>query len=606
MNFPRCSTSIPDALEARLRNYRALLAKRRLSALWQAERSGCGLRTASGGEVECLALLAEVCERLGLPCAGEDVAVDDLDDLSLALVCDCFGADDFGAAPSPRLASFRYMRDFLFGRRVNAPPSGGGFAHAPVALPGARRKVLGGDDAPSFGIGRELMGEEFTGRELAFLLQRGSTGILSDLLEDGTLFEPAYARFIADAWWSDFLSPHSFDMVDFVEREVAAGRGEAWRRALLAGFRENGARPANPVAWRWDALGFCPRDGYACRFDLPNADTAAKLARIGFDEASVDDEGIGRASCVAAHAAFRDICLRCLGLPDPSAPWALSSFSSPYLVIDLSSGKNAESYPVSGLGAEPAGGWTEEYKTSKLVLRRMEPGTFTMGSPSDEPGRLGDEALRRVTISRPFYIGVFEVTQGQWERVMGMNPSVRAGATHPVEGVSYAAARGADRGAHWPASDAVDAESFVGRLRERTGLDALDLPTEAEWEYAARAGSEGPTTDGALVSLEARLVALGRYDGNRGGETHADVGSYRPNARGLYDVQGNVFEWCLDRYDGAKKGDATDPVGPAKGYLRVLRGGAWLFAAESCRLASRIGKHVGYSDGTTGLRLACR
>ena len=143
-----------------------------------------------------------------------------------------------------------------------------------------------------------------------------------------------------------------------------------------------------------------------------------------------------------------------------------------YMVVDLSAGSNATSYPVSYLAEPPKEGFnTDEYKTAKLVLRRIKSGSFKMG----EDG--GD-----VTLTNPFYCGIFQVTQKQYMLVMGTNPSKYTGDKRPVECVSYDMIRGKSNGALWPLCSAVDV-SFMGKLRARTGLD-FDLPTEAQWEFA--------------------------------------------------------------------------------------------------------------------------
>ena len=598
-------------LNEQLAAYRGLLALRRMSSLWRAEQGGAGLKFADGGEGRCLAALEAACGRLGLPCEGEEVNVDGLADLELALVCDCFGDGAFGAEPTPRLASFRYMRRFLFGRLRNHPPAKSGFSDYGFVLGGERRQTMESDDVASFCMGRELMGEEFKESELNYLLKNGKTEILKALCEDGTLEDPRFARSVADSYWLDFDSPRGFDLAAFIEGECAAGAADSWRRALLAGFAANGATPLNPVAWGWDAAGFNCRDGWRCTGLDGAGDSKAleRLGRIGIDDAFVDADGISKAECVRAYHAYREICLQCLGAVSPDAPGPASPFASRYLVVDLSSGPSSKRYPVSGLDDEPEGGWTEEYKTTKLVLRRIGPGSFQMGSPSNEVGRLGDEVRREITLTKPYFFGVFEVTQRQWELVMGRQPSRRAGAAHPVESVSYDDIRGRDCGARWPEADSADPGSFIGRLRARTGVDAFDLPTEAEWEFAARAGSEASLTTGGDITstrTDPALDEVGRYMGNKGSETHAEVGSYKPNAWGVYDVQGNVFEWCLDRHGGVRGEAATDPVGAEKGDLRVLRSGAWLFMASSCRLANRVGKGSGKADATIGLRLACR
>ena len=273
----------------------------------------------------------------------------------------------------------------------------------------------------------------------------------------------------------------------------------------------------------------------------------------------------------------------------------VSYVSSSFLCIDLSDGPNAVTYPTFYLPKVPSEGesWTDEYKTTKLVLRRIEPGSFIMGSDQTTESR-------RVTLTKPFYMGVFEVTQKQWELVMGSWPgsspssSYGRGDAYPAYCVSYNDIRGSSTGAQWPASTAVDASSFLGKLRAKTGLD-FDLPTEAQWEYACRAGTAttyywGDSMDGAYAW----------YSGNSGSKTHP-VGTRLPNAWGLYDMSGNVWEWCRDWYGTLAYG--TDPVGSASGSYRVLRGGSWNFCSDSC--ASSI-RDVGYPSGryvNNGFRL---
>ncbi len=289
------------------------------------------------------------------------------------------------------------------------------------------------------------------------------------------------------------------------------------------------------------------------------------------------------------------------------------SADSTYLVIDLSGGTNTVFYPVSYLSAIPSGGWTDAYKTTKLVLRRVPAGTFTMGSPVDELGCRSGETQHEVTIAKPFYIGVFEVTQLQWELVTGTRPSYFSNsscyATRPVERVSYDDIRGSSAGAGWPSSSAVDATSFLGRLRAKTGLDGFDLPTEAQWEYVCRAGTTTALNSGknlADTDSDANMDAVGRYRYNGGsGSGTAAVGSYTPNAWGLYDMHGNVLEWCLDWYGSLSSTVAVAPVGSASGSCRVRRGGGWNGYACICRSAYRgyDSPSGGSSDG--GFRLCC-
>ena len=266
-----------------------------------------------------------------------------------------------------------------------------------------------------------------------------------------------------------------------------------------------------------------------------------------------------------------------------------------YMVIDLSGGPSAESYPISYLDEVPEGGWTEEYKTTKMVLSKIEAGKLTMGSPKDELGRYGDEVQHEVTLTKPFFAGVFEVTQKQYELIMGNNPAYYQGDACPVEYVSYDMIRGSEKGSGWPANSDVDENSFLGVLRAKTN-QAFDLPTEAQWEFACRAGTTTALNSGKNLSGEEKcdeMAEVGRYYGNmndkKGGyDEHTTVGSYPPNAWGLYDMHGNVWEWCLDWYQSDLGSDpATDPKGNTEGRYRLHRGGGWNFCASDCRSADR-------------------
>ena len=243
----------------------------------------------------------------------------------------------------------------------------------------------------------------------------------------------------------------------------------------------------------------------------------------------------------------------------------------------------------------PEGGWTEEYKTTKMVLSKINAGKFTMGSPADELGRYDDEVQHEVTLTKPFFAGVFEVTQKQYELIMGNNPAHYLGDARPVECVSYDMIRGSDKGSGWPANSDVDETSFLGVLRAKTN-QAFDLPTEAQWEFACRAGTTTALNSGKNLSGTiscANLAEVGRCygnmnDGKGGYNEHTTVGSYLPNAWGLYDMHGNVLEWCLDWYQYSLGSDpATDPKGDAEGIYRVLRSGGWNFNASDCRSADR-------------------
>ncbi|NMB21748.1 MAG: formylglycine-generating enzyme family protein [Firmicutes bacterium] len=292
--------------------------------------------------------------------------------------------------------------------------------------------------------------------------------------------------------------------------------------------------------------------------------------------------------------------------------------SGEYLVVDLSHGPEASEYQVSYLAEVPDGGWTDEYKTTKLVLRRIPAGTFIMGSPEDEIGRKGAETQHQVTLTKDFYAGVFEVTQMQWERVMGTWPSYFTNAScrdsRPVEQVSYEDIRGSGAGAGWPGSNAVDEDSFLGKLRARTDL-VFDLPTEAQWEYACRAGTTTALNSGNNLTAKAEcpnMAAVGRYKGNSGTSEadsnttvgSAKVGSYLPNQWGLYDMHGNVSEWCLDRWQNdLGSSDQIDPPGAASEFHLVLRGGCWNYSAGYCRSAYRYMNSPSSRGSNLGFRL---
>ena len=281
---------------------------------------------------------------------------------------------------------------------------------------------------------------------------------------------------------------------------------------------------------------------------------------------------------------------------------AMERCPNSYMVIDLSGGTNASKFAVSYLDSVPKGGWTEEYKTTKLVLRLLPAGKFIMGSPEYELGReqyILYEVQREVTLTKPFYAGVFEVTQKQYELVTGKNPSAFKGDARPVESVSYDMIRGAKEGGKWPASGNVDEDSFMGILRAKTNLD-FDLPTDAQWEYACRAGMPTALNNGKNLSSSCYCgnldkLARNKYnlDDGKGGYSgqHTTVGSYLPNAWGLYDMHGNACEWVLDwsLYDNVEfysSAPVTDPKGGRSGTARVRRGGDYGSVAHMCRSAA--------------------
>ncbi len=232
---------------------------------------------------------------------------------------------------------------------------------------------------------------------------------------------------------------------------------------------------------------------------------------------------------------------------------------------------------------------------------RVEPGVFAMGSPPDEPGRdLNAETQHEVTITRAFLIKATEVTQGEWRALMGGNPShfQACGDTCPVEQVNWGDAVDYANAL----SDAQGLPRCYDEGREFAGLDCpgYRLPTEAEWEYAARAGTQtafhtGDITQPDCDPVDPSLDRAGWYCGNAGGTTHP-VAEKEPNAWGLYDVHGNVWEWVNDWYDsgyGGRNRAATDPIGPTRGRKRGHRGGSWDATAARARAARRVQTGVG-------------
>ena len=270
----------------------------------------------------------------------------------------------------------------------------------------------------------------------------------------------------------------------------------------------------------------------------------------------------------------------------------VSLLSHRYLVVDLSGGSSAVCFPVSWCDFDPHRGWGDEYKTTKLVLRRVPPGTFIMGEEKTNK-------YHRVTLTQSFFIGVFEVTQRQWELVVGTRPSYFNDdyEKRPVENVSFDMIRGKELGARWPKGDEVDVDSFLGVLRNRTGLD-FDLPTEAQWEWACSAGTESKYSYGSVP--DGRYMW---YYGNAEQQTH-EVGLKLPNRWKLYDMHGNVAEWCLNRNSPLWYGN--DPRGFSVGTYRMQRGGAWAVDERLCTTFSRSCGESSDCRVITGFRVVLR
>jgi len=252
-----------------------------------------------------------------------------------------------------------------------------------------------------------------------------------------------------------------------------------------------------------------------------------------------------------------------------------------------------------------------------LKMISIAPGTFNMGAPLTEEGRGAGETLHKVTLSKSYWLGEYDVTVGQfaafvnathyltqaersdgiyvlagtgslWEKRPGTswrNPNLKLDDNYPVVGVSW----------H-------DAQAYCGWLSERERIVGrlplgyiYTLPTEAQWEYACRAGTRTTYAD--------NLDDICWYGDNSGGTTHP-VGQKKPNRWGLFDMQGNVLQWCLDWYGNYSLADITDPLGPTKGILRVDRGGSWFTSAMGCRAACRLGNYPATRASNHGFRVA--
>lgn len=214
---------------------------------------------------------------------------------------------------------------------------------------------------------------------------------------------------------------------------------------------------------------------------------------------------------------------------------------------------------------------------------KVQAGTFTMGATSEMKDPDDDEQpTHQVTLTNDYYIGKTEVNQALWKAVMGNNPSESKGDNLPVESVSWN-----------------DCQEFISKLNSMTGQN-FRLPTEAEWEFAARGGNN---SNHYQYSGSNKLGDVAWYDGNSGNKTHA-VATKQPNELGLYDMSGNVWEWCSDWYGNYSSSSQTNPTGPSSGSSRVFRGGSWGINAWFCRSSLRFGSHApDFSDGYLGLRL---
>ncbi len=267
----------------------------------------------------------------------------------------------------------------------------------------------------------------------------------------------------------------------------------------------------------------------------------------------------------------------------------ISPFAIAGDVNEVSPGKNHEIWWEPVLEGRDLHGWTvsleAEWNLFDMVF--VKGGSFKMGCTSEQSDCDGDEKpVHTVTVS-DFYMSATEVTQAQWKEVMGNNPSYFKGDNLPVEIVSWN-----------------DIQKFLKKLNQQSGKN-YRLPTEAEWEYASRGGVE---TNGRSSQTQYagsnNIDAVAWYSGNSGSKTHP-VAQKQPNELGLYDMSGNVWEWCNDWYDEDyySKSPQNNPQGANRGEYRVLRGGSWSYFARNCRVANRHGNYPDYRGSIVGFRL---
>jgi formylglycine-generating enzyme required for sulfatase activity len=301
--------------------------------------------------------------------------------------------------------------------------------------------------------------------------------------------------------------------------------------------------------------------------------------------------------------------------PSPSSPELGSAFEVP------SAAKDPHGNPVKK-GTDAKTGWPLEirHKATGMHLVFVPAGEFQMGSAD---GQEHEKPVHKVRITKPFYMGKYEVTQAEWQKVMGLpaapgtaqarnNPSNSKGDSNPVETVSWDECQEFMRKLNEPVRSVRHggSSSAVGTPRGKEppegGTTSLEfsLPTDAQWEYACRAGTESKFSFG---DGDGALGEHAWYDENSGKKTHP-VGGKKPNAWGLYDMHGNVWEWCSDWYDRGYYGESpeSDPTGPADGSNRVVRGGGWDATANYCRSACRYYNSPGRGTVNLGCRAVLR
>jgi len=305
---------------------------------------------------------------------------------------------------------------------------------------------------------------------------------------------------------------------------------------------------------------------------------AAEAARVRITDQerlyAAEETAMGDAAWAAAEAAQQD---------PPRAKASYDEAANAYLkALEAAPGRK------QAAAQTPKAGETRTFAGIEFVW--CAPGTFTMGSPAEEKGRSDDEKQHAVTLTKGFWIGKYEVTQAQWEAVIPINPSAFRGPNLPVDSVTWD-----------------DTQTFISKLNMNAG-GGFRLPTETEWEFACRAGSVTPFSFGAVISTE-QANCDGNYTYNGGSpgvlrNTTLAVGSLKLNAWGLFDMHGNVCEWCQDWYGPYPDGPVVDPAGPPSGAFHDFRGGCWSYDPQYCRSAFRDQYTVDLPPNVFGFRLA--
>ena len=295
-------------------------------------------------------------------------------------------------------------------------------------------------------------------------------------------------------------------------------------------------------------------------------------------------------------------------------------------LADVSFSPIRRRYFVSS-NAVPGGVQNRMYKTEYLLLRKIHAAgvVWRMGSPESEYDRTAARELpHKVSLTRDYYIGVYEITQSQFSRLYGSNPSQHKGDeypdsdVYPVGKIGWSLMRGSPDTYTWPGNGhSVDDAKYIGLLRGRSGIESFDIPTEAQWEYACRAGTGTAYGNGGLNDKDARwgatpCEAMAWYTDNcetNGVKRVHPVGEKEPNAWNLYDMHGNASEWCLDWLadvnEAVTNAVSYNPGGPETGSQKVLRGGGYSSNRIVCRSACRSSIGVWGNDSPTGFRVVC-